>query len=100
MNQQETKPWVLVSNVRDDTKSMDLQMIAPQISTLVDEWQSKGKIMWSGAFDNEQSSMAVFEATEDEAKEFFKKYDSVCSGVLNYYLHQWGAMPILSVLSK
>ena len=100
MNQQETKPWVLVSNVQEDTKTVDLQMIVPQISALVDEWQSEGKIMWSGAFDNERSSMAVFEATEDEAKEFFKKYESICSGVLNYYLHQWDAMPILSVLSN
>ena len=100
MNQQETKPWVLVSNVQEDTKTVDLQMIVPQISALVDEWQSDGKIMWSGAFDNERSSMAVFEATEDEAKEFFKKYESSCSGVLNYYLHQWDAMPILSVLSN
>ena len=75
-------------------------MITPQVAALVDEWQSQGKIMWSGSFENEQSSMAIFEATEDEAKEFFKKYDNACSGVLNYYLHQWDAMPILSVLSK
>ena len=100
MSQQETKPWVLVSNVREDTKSIDLQMIAPKITELVDEWQSTGRIMWSGAFDNEQSSMAVFEATEQEAKDFFKKYERVCSGVLNFYLHQWDAMPILSILSK
>jgi len=100
MSKQETKPWVLVSNIREDTNSLDLKMIAPQVSALVDEWQSNGKIMWSGSFDNEQSSMAVFEATEDEAKEFFRKYDDVCSGILNYYLHQWDAMPILSVLSN
>ena len=100
MSKQETKPWVLVSNIREDTNSLDLKMIAPQVSALVDEWQSNVKIMWSGSFDNEQSSMAVFEATEDEAKEFFRKYDDVCSGILNYYLHQWDAMPILSVLSN
>lgn len=99
MSQQETKPWVLVSNIREDTTSLNLEMIAPQISLLVDEWQSKGKIMWSGSFDDEQSSMVVFEATEDEAKEFFKKYENICSGILNYYLPQWNAMPILSVLS-
>lgn len=89
-----------ISNIRKDTTPLDLEMIAPQITVLVDEWQSKGRIMWSGAFDMKQSSMAVFEATENEAKEFFKKYDDVCSGVLNYYLHQWDAMPILPVLSK
>ena len=48
-------------------------MIAPQITALVDEWHSNEKIMWSGAFDNEESSMAVFEATDDEAREFFQK---------------------------
>jgi urate oxidase len=51
-------------------------------------------------FDNEQSSMEVFEITEDEAKVFFKKYDNICSGILNFYLLQWDAIPILSVLSK
>ena len=100
MSQQEIRPWVLVSNIKENTKPLDLEMISPQVAALVDEWQSNGRIMWSGAFENEQSSMAVFEATEDEAKEFFKKYESICSGVLNYYLHQWDAMPILSVLSK
>ena len=100
MSQQEIRPWVLVSNIKENTKPLDLEMISPQVAALVDEWQSNGRIMWSGAFENEQSSMAVFEATEDEAKKFFKKYESICSGVLNYYLHQWDAMPILSVLSK
>ena len=100
MSQQEVKPWVLVSNIRDDINPQDLQQIVPQVASLVDEWQSTGRIMWSGAFDNETSSMAVFEGTEDEAREFFKKYENACSEVLNYHLYQWDAMPILSVLSK
>jgi len=99
VSQQETKPWVLVTNIKDDTNPQDLEKITPQIQALVDEWQSKGRIMWSGAFDNETSSMAVFEATEPEAKEFFSNYEKACSGVLNYYLYQWDAMPILSLLS-
>jgi len=100
MSQQETKPWVLVTNVKENIAQQDLEYIVPQVTTLVDEWQSKGKIMWSGPFDNENSSMAVFEATENEAKEFFKKYDDTCSKFLNSYLYQWGAMPLLSILSK
>ena len=100
MSNLETKPWVLVSNIRQDIKPADLQRISPQVASLVDEWQSNGRIMWSGAFDNEHSSMAIFEATESEAQEFFKKYENVCSGILNYYLYQWDAMPILSVLSN
>lgn len=100
MSQQETKPWILVSQIKDDTKPLDLEMIAPKVTELVDEWQAQGRMMWSGGFNEGYSSMAVFEATEVEAKEFFKKYEQICSGVLNYYLYQWDAMPILSVLSK
>ncbi|QLH07298.1 hypothetical protein [Nitrosopumilus ureiphilus] len=100
MSQQEAKPWVLVTNIKEKINPQDLEHVASQISTLIDEWQSQGKIMWSGPFDNEQSSMAVFEATEAEAKEFFKKYDDACSKVLTSHLYQWGAMPLLSVLSK
>ena len=100
MTQQEAKPWALVSNIKDDASTLDLEGIIPNVSKLVDEWQSQGKIMWSGAFDNEVSSMAVFEATEPEAREFFEKYEAICSDVLNYHLYQWDAMPILSVLSR
>lgn len=100
MSQQETKPWVLVTNIKEKINEQDLKDVFPQISALLDEWHSQGKIMWSGPFDNEQSSMAVFEATENEAKEFFKKYENSCSKVLNNHLYQWDAMPLLSVLSN
>lgn len=100
MDNLETKPWVLVTNTKENINLQDLESIVPQVSALVDEWQSKGKIMWSGPFDNEQSSMAIFEATENEAREFFKRYDDTCSKVLTSYLYQWDAMPLLSVLSK
>lgn len=100
MSQHEIKPWVLVTNMKEQINKQDLELVASQVSDLVDEWQSLGKIMWSGPFDNEQSSMAVFEATQQEAQEFFKRYDDVCSKVLTSYLYQWDAMPLLSVLSK
>ena len=35
-----------------------------------------------------------------QCKEFFKKYEDVCSGILTYEMYQWDAMPLLSVLSK
>ena len=56
--------------------------------------------MWSGAFNDNATGMAVFEATEQEANEFYDKYDRICSGILEYSMYQWDAMPILSVLSK
>ncbi len=100
MSQTEVKPWVIISNVKDDPDAERMQNLPSQVASLVDDWQSRGRIMWSGPFDNEASSMAVFEATEPEAREFFAKYDRYCSGVLEYSMYQWDAMPILSVLAE
>ena len=97
---QETRPWVLISVYRDNINTNDLQRISPQIQNLIDEWQSAGKIMWSGAFSDNKTGMAVFEGTENEANEFYQKYDKICSGILEYSMYQWDAMPILSLLSK
>ena len=97
---QETKPWVIITVFKENTNPSDLQRISPGIQSLIDEWQNDGKIMWSGAFNDNATGMAVFEATEQEANEFYDKYDRICSGVLEYSMYQWDAMPILSVLSK
>ena len=69
---QETKPWVLVSSIQKETKPVDLEMISPQISGLIDEWQSQGRVMWSGSFDNQISSMAVLKQQSKKQKSFLK----------------------------
>lgn len=101
MSQQlvQRKPWVLISVFKDNTNPDDLSRITPLIQELIDTWQSTGKIMWSGAFSDNTTGMAVFEGTEQEANEFYAKYDNVCSGILKYSMYQWDAMPILSILS-
>lgn len=99
MSQQEIRPWVIISVYKDSTNPQELEKITPQIQNLVDEWQTKGKIMWSGAFSDNATGMAIFEATENEANEFYQKYSKICSGILEYSMYQWDAMPILSVLS-
>jgi len=103
MSQQELReirPWVIITVFKENTNLNDLQRISPQIQNLVDEWQSQGKIVWSGAFNDNATGMAVFEGTEQEANEFYSKYDKICSGTLQYSMYQWDAMPILSVLSE
>jgi hypothetical protein len=97
---QEIRPWVIITVFKEDTNLNDLQRISPQIQNLVDEWQSQGKMMWSGAFNNDATSMTVFEGTKQETNGFYSKYDKICSGILQYSMYQWDAMPILSVLSK
>ena len=103
MNQQELseiRPWVIITVFREDTNANDLQRISPQIQSLVDEWQSKGSMMWSGAFNDNATAMTVFEGTKQEVDKFYDKYDKICSGILEYSMYQWDAMPILSVLSR
>lgn len=93
-------PWVIISSIGKETSEEDLQRISPKIQSLVDKWQESGRIMWSGSFENQPSSMAVFEATPEEANEFYKEYSEACGNLLVHYMYQWDAMPILSVLSK
>ncbi|HLC24094.1 MAG TPA: hypothetical protein VJJ25_00500 [Nitrosopumilaceae archaeon] len=96
----EKKLWVLVSTLKDDTEEIDLQMVAPSVIELIDEWQSAGKFIWSGPFNDNKTGMAIFEATEKDANRFYDKYDKICSGVLSYHLSQWDSFPLLSMLEN
>ena len=90
--------WVLVSSLKEQTKEVDLQMITSSVIELVNEWQTKGNFIWTGPFDDNKTGMAIFEATQEEAKGFYDKYDKACSGILDYHMHQWSAIPFLSAL--
>lgn len=96
----EKRCWVLVSTLKQDATKDDLERITPAVKNLVDDWQSQGKIMWSGTFEENDTGMAIFEATTNEAQEFYEKYRTACSDALESNLHQWSAMPILSVLGN
>ena len=96
----EVVPWVIITVFKENANADDLQKISPQVQSLIGEWHLQGKIMWSGAFSDNATGMAVFEATKQEAEEFYQKYDKICSGILKYSMYQWDAMPILSLLSK
>jgi hypothetical protein len=95
----EITPWILVSTFKEDTNPADLERITPQIKDLIDGWHSQGRVMWSGSLNDNKTGMAVFEATEQEANKFYDRYHKICSGVLEHFLYQWDAMPLLSFLS-
>lgn len=84
--------------LREDTKEEDLGRITHSIIELVDEWQYQGKFIWSGPLSDNKTGMAIFEATKDDADEFYDRYDKICSGVLEYHLYQWESIPFLSML--
>jgi len=104
MSQQETisqrKPWVLVSSLRENTDESDFEKIRIGVSDLIDSWQSQGRTIWSGALNDNKTGIAIFEATNEEANQLYDKYANICQNTLDYYLYQWDAMPILSILDK
>ena len=94
------KPWVIVSSIGNDATEQDIEKIRPKIISLVDNWQSTKGTMWSGSFSDQPSSMAVFEATDEDAKKFYQEYSDVCENILVHHMYQWDAMPLLSILAK
>ena len=89
-----------MSSIGDNISQQEIDKIRPKIISLVDNWQSSKGTMWSGSFSGHPSGMAVFEATEQDAKKFYHEYAEACKNVLVHHMYQWDAMPILSVLSK
>ena len=86
--------------LKESTNEQDIETVRPKISNLIDVWQSQGRTMWSGALSDNKTGIAIFEATDEEANSIYDNYDKICSSVLDYYLYQWDAMPILSFLDK
>jgi len=93
------KLWVLVSSLKDTTTDDDLHRITPSVSALVDQWHARGKFVLSGPLDNYKSGLAIFEATEDEAKQLLDEQKRASSDALDSYLYQWDALPFLSLLN-
>ena len=92
------KPYVLVSVFKEDAKPEEIANAAHALSLLIDEWHNAGKMIWSGAFDDDKTAMSVIEATKSEAEAFYAKYDNTTKPFLATYMYQWNAMPLLSLI--
>ena len=98
MGNDNKEPYVLVSVFKEDAKPEEIANAAPALSLLIDEWHNAGKMIWSGAFDDNKTAMSVIEATKDEAEAFYAKYDNTTKPFLATYMYQWNAMPLLSLI--
>ena len=98
MENDNKEPYVLVSVFKEDVKPEEIANAAPALSLLIDEWHNAGKMIWSGAFDDDKTAMSVIEATKDEAEAFYAKYDNTTKPFLATYMYQWNAMPLLSLI--
>lgn len=84
--------WVLVSQLKENASNSELERIAPQVLSIIDQWSSSGKFIWSGPFGDNTGGMAVFEATQEQANQFAKNYGDIVSGVLNHYIYKWDVL--------
>jgi uncharacterized protein YciI len=84
--------WVLVSQLKENADNSELEKIAPQVLSIIDQWNNSGKFIWSGPFGDNAGGMAVFEATKDEANRFAADYGKIASGVLTYYVYKWDVL--------
>ncbi|AFS81062.1 hypothetical protein NKOR_05895 [Candidatus Nitrosopumilus koreensis AR1] len=93
------KLWVIISS-RKDGGSDELEVIRPIIEKLNEQWFEKGDFVWTGRFDDKKTSMAIFESTEDKAKNYFEEYSKICADSLDTKLYQWDALPLFTILER
>ena len=61
------KPYVLVSVFKEDAKEQDVAQAADKIATIIDDWNAKGNMIWSGSFDDNKTAMSVIEGDQSTA---------------------------------
>ncbi len=93
-------PYVLVSVFKEDANEQEVVGAAGRIATIIDDWNAKGNMIWSGAFDDNKTSMSVIEASQSEAEEFYAKYNNTTGKFLSTYMYKWDAMPFLSLIGN
>ena len=96
----EKSPYVLVSVFKEDAKAQDVAAAAGTIATIIDDWNAKGNMIWSGSFDDNKTAMSVIEGDKDTAQSFFNTYNDACKSFLSSYMYQWDAMPLLSLIGQ
>ena len=97
---EEKSPHVIVSTFKEGVNPQDVEQAAGKITTMIDEWNVQGNMIWTGSFNDGKSAMSVIEANEADASTFFNSYNNVCKSFLDAYMYQWDAMPVLSLLGK
>ena len=97
---EEKLPHVIVGVFREGINPQDVEQATGKITTIIDEWNVRGNMIWTGAFNDGKSAMSVIEASKIDAESFFNSYKDVCKSFLDSYMYQWDSMPVLSLLGQ
>ena len=96
----ERKLWVIISTRKKDDSVNELDIIKPIVEKLNEQWFEKGDFIWAGSFDDKKTSMVIFEAIEEKARNYFENYSKICSDSLDIKIHQWDALPLFTILER
>ncbi|KEQ56521.1 hypothetical protein AAA799E16_01713 [Marine Group I thaumarchaeote SCGC AAA799-E16] len=96
----ERKLWVILSTRKNTDKVDELEIVKPLVEKLNEEWFKKGDFIWAGRFDDGMTSMAIFDTTEEKAKNYFEHYSKICINSLDVKLYKWDAMPLFTILER
>ena len=69
---EEKSPHVIVSTFKESANQQDVEQATGKITTMIDEWNVQGNMIWTGAFNNGKSAMSVIEASKIDAESFFR----------------------------
>lgn len=94
------KLWVIISSRKNNGSDKELEIVRPIIEKLNEQWFEKGDFIWTGRFDDNKTSMAIFESTKDKAKNYFEEYSKVCDESLDTKMYQWDALPLFTILER
>lgn len=96
----ERKLWVIISTRKNDNSVNELDIVKPLVEELNEQWYKKGDFLWIGRFDDDKTSMIIFEATKEKADNYFESYFKICSSSLDVNIHKWDALPLFTILER
>lgn len=96
----ERKLWVIISTRKKDHAGNELDIVKPIVEKLNEQWFEKGDFIWAGRFEDNVTSMAIFDATEEKANKYYDAYSKVCADSLDTRMHQWDAIPLFTILDR
>lgn len=87
------KLWVIIGTREKNDPKNESEIVKARIEKLDEQWFKKCGFIWTGSFDDNKTTMTIFETTEEKAKNYFEQYSKVCDSSLDCKIYQWNALP-------
>ena len=95
---EQKSPHVIVSTFKESANQQDVEQAAGKITAMIDEWNARGNMIWTGSFNDGKSAMSVIEASKADASTFFNIYNDVCKSFLDAYTVSYTHLTLPTIL--